>query len=1013
MTFQREALSGFLSRTEWDSFSEAEKCIYLKLNDWTREPVTKRMYDLIQNEKDINLKTQMTNNFVSSAHCSVPASEATKKVESRAVSDDRDGLAEHFDEKYSDPQEEFSSKQPASLGPSASLQHNSDPARSKTTLEEREAIKQWGLEHPDSSAEERNSLALRFNLTRATINRILAYERKVQERNGTEVGVPSRSRHISNYKEHVPKTDNELKRKLKRQNRSIEEQRIESKLQQRMKEQQMFVEKRIDQRMEEQKMQEQMMEERGKEEEQSSSQLDSMQTVVPPQNTLPPATLPELPNFPNFPTSQLGDERSTKVKEAIRKAIQSGNLKNNFNPNKPFKVIIKTSKPKQPPSVRRVESNTASKYNALALDSYFKDKPSPTENQIDYFVQCTQVPLKITMEYLNRRRRSENSFVNSKNEEFQAQSSSLAQRKNQVPQPTAAGEEIYNVDQETLSLVRKIRKNNFTPELEKELKTMFGNKIFCTFDNIKAYSMENGFDFQEIYKKLNSQPQAIQLVSDETCKRILAASAPPPAEAASPVPTEPTVVATSIKQEMTEESSLNNWLTSSELLFESSEEQQQVKTEHRSGEQQITEAAPDRLRQLYTGPGLTGAQQVPALPQQMRALSQPVQQLPLAPQPQTLIQHTDSGKRKSIEMYGGPQKRMKENYQDFVTEKFIYNDSGYLTNEDSRTEANDSKCNSDLLSNIIMENIGEVNMLNDSLDLFNDSMRGLDLVNEMYQKVNEGCIDTMGDHLKDKMEQPNEGTHEQRKLSSERSNVNQKTDEVSLQLNCNEVEVEATTDYANIDLNSLNDTKKIFFGPFESYQPRLQVVSLQLAFKSDVYEVRLSDGVEMCSNFYFKTGALGLQPNLWIKLIQTRHMGAKICVDKFEILSLENSIVGKPVEVETEFFSYLRRSLVGQFEKLNLKDSPKTIMDYVCLEETMKAFIENSNLKCGKEILFRLCKYETKLPSRLLKILSKLLNMEIRLVQQCITENSLKVPSPSQIFSEHGYCNSFKTFLQI
>ena len=123
-------------------------------------------------------------------------------------------------------------------------------------------------------------------------------------------------------------------------------------------------------------------------------------------------------------------------------------------------------------------------------------------------------------------------------------------------------------------------------------------------------------------------------------------------------------------------------------------------------------------------------------------------------------------------MYGGLQKRMKENYQDFVREKFVYNDSGYLTNEDSRTEANDSKCNSDLLSNIIMENIGEVNMLNDSLDLFNDSIRGLDLVNEMYQKVNEGCIDSMGDHLKDKMEQAKEGTHEQIKPSFEKSNVN-------------------------------------------------------------------------------------------------------------------------------------------------------------------------------------------------------------------------------------------------
>ena len=39
-----------------------------------------------------------------------------------------------------------------------------------------------------------------------------------------------------------------------------------------------------------------------------------------------------------------------------------------------------------------------------------------------------------------------------------------------------------------------------------------------------------------------------------------------------------------------------------------------------------------------------------------------------------------------------------------------YDDSGYTTNEDSRNEGNDTLTDSDLLSNLINETIGEVNM---------------------------------------------------------------------------------------------------------------------------------------------------------------------------------------------------------------------------------------------------------------------------------------------------------------
>ena len=85
-------------------------------------------------------------------------------------------------------------------------------------------------------------------------------------------------------------------------------------------------------------------------------------------------------------------------------------VKGTFNPvSSSFRVLVPLSKSKQqkqqvpntdtePPS--RVQSAPSSRYNTLNLSSYFSDKPFPTEQEINHFVQCTKVPYEVTKKYV-------------------------------------------------------------------------------------------------------------------------------------------------------------------------------------------------------------------------------------------------------------------------------------------------------------------------------------------------------------------------------------------------------------------------------------------------------------------------------------------------------------------------------------------------------------------------------------------------------------------------------------
>ena len=92
----------------------------------------------------------------------------------------------------------------------------------------------------------------------------------------------------------------------------------------------------------------------------------------------------------------------------VKNKMTKVKVKGTFNPvSSSFRVLVPLSKSKQqkqqvpntePPP--RVQSPTSSRYNTLNLSSYFSDKPFPTEQEINHFVQCTKVPYEVTKKYV-------------------------------------------------------------------------------------------------------------------------------------------------------------------------------------------------------------------------------------------------------------------------------------------------------------------------------------------------------------------------------------------------------------------------------------------------------------------------------------------------------------------------------------------------------------------------------------------------------------------------------------
>ena len=907
---ETSSFSAFFTIDNWDLLRDEDRMTYYNLSKWIAEPATKRMFDFIQKEPDVTKKTKMTNSYVELT--TVPRSTSALSldlpdVEITPVSAYRNVDSVGFGGGVK--------SRTTAVPPKISLATGNVPniARTVTTLPERVRIKQWSLENPEATARERSVLAQEMGVTKGTVDRIINYEKKVR-------GIKE------DPKAQGSKTEN-VKQQVKPPGPTITEQSKE-----------IFV-----------------------------------------------------------------GNRESRIKTAIQEAVKTGALKVD-DLKKSYKIVVKTRiadnqyeqevhTKQSEPILRSPPRSVDLKYNRIALDSYFKNKPNPTPEEIDHFVSCTKVPKDVTLAFLSERERQSsvddttiNTTKSSSNPvEKQEELSTFPINAEPTPRgiipkltdeqkvwfdhfllrnpapdmqaiiefskttgmpfetvalilecwnfedhqssPSSEREEILgNLEPDTANLLRDIHQftaEDFPPALEEELRSMFGKKIFLTLENIKSFAVEKNFQFQDLYKTLTSSCDQVQLVSEETCKRLLAVEKEEEEEGsqASPAPA-------------------NNWLTNNELMFEQSDEEEE------------SQANLGMERGERTDENL---------------------------------------KRKSPERNFSPSKKLRTDED---------NDSGYLTPDDVSN-------NSDLLSNIIMENIGEVNMLNDSLDLFNESIQNIDLVNEMYEKVEDQDRSELVDHLKPKTAE---------KLQDFESLLKEALEGLQTEDNLEKTPVKEQED------GDLSDLRKVFYGPFQNFQPVFQIINIQEScLNNKLFEVELSNGKESSRNFYFKSRASELKINQRIKLKQLRYVGSRICVETFQVLDLPPCENEKPILIEESFFRKIRSAKVESFE-LSEVEAPRTIMEYICLEENLKTFMETNGFylddrdqieKSKKmEILFKLCQAKVNLSSKILKLLSKLLKIEKEEIEKFFIEYLSKIEnSPQMMKQDHCYVNMYTCFI--
>lgn len=218
-----------------------------------------------------------------------------------------------------------------------------------------------------------------------------------------------------------------------------------------------------------------------------------------------------------------------------------------------------------------------------------------------------------------------------------------------------------------------------------------------------------------------------------------------------------------------------------------------------------------------------------------------------------------------------PMKKIK------LEEPEMQDDSGYqTTHEDSQLNLGETSLSisqSELLNNLIQENVGEVNMLDDSLGLIDQSVDGVDLVNDMYAQLDTTLSTSHDDINKQEIIVP-EGVAEDAKPAA------------------------------------MSDLRKLFHGEEVSFSLSLLVVQVNPAFKKNILEVELSDGEESSNNFFFKMSSpdQALRRGLRLRLGSMKTIGARICVDAYEIIGeVEETALDNTVRVEEDFFINLRR----------------------------------------------------------------------------------------------------------
>ena len=948
-------LKEFFSRKEWDCLRREEKLLYHYLNDWVTEPVLSRILNLINTETDakrLETLTQIYNKLAPqetvTLESPVPASPSPPSPEIQEIPQEKENVTQNIPDESG---MELLAKLRENVAPG--------PPRTKTTEEERTAVKEWGLRNPNADANQRKDLAASLGLTKLTVDRLVVYANK--NNSGGHFSLPARYKNNRLVEKKVKPNSNKATL-LVPQNTQVDLENWEQNGKATL-----LVPQRTQVDL---------------------NKMDNVRSLVKKVN-----------DPPNSNISQSSQVPSKSITDAIKNAVKAGSLKG-VDFKKPLKIVVMPPKDKakvQSPQQQHqyisnqygltnnaALSSTAqnNKYNEVALSSYFKNKPFPTDEEIKYFVECTRVPFDVTKSYVekvqemyketketsqedqyshqknlqqeysqdtqdqqehyytdpqqqysqedhhysqddyqyshendpeNRQYYSQNpqelyeseqARGNSPGQQFESSAAypshesnadipdffdqqaadsgphyggglipelSMNQKKmfqdfiqrNPHPEMPAIVEfsekigmafenvlltleldfNIFNnspsfneqqkfpqddkallfasLDPEISQLICEIQDfkgEEFSPILEQELKSMFGNKIFCNVDNVKSFALAKNLNFANIYKKLNSNNDSVMLVSDETCKRLL--------DAATENKNSPGVAAVNngtdhIKKESPAQVP-NDWMTSSELNFEnmmhSEVEGEYVEYEDRSPKRELEDQEFSENKKIK------------------------------------LESRDDSG-------YGVSDVSRQTD------------DSFHMQNVDSG-EA--------IMGDIITENIGDVNMLDDSLNIFSDSIGNIDLVNDLFQKVEKHNFHSVAPKTVSEIEYGDILASLKNSDNRPKTNSKEKVKDGNL--------------------------RKLFRGPIQNFSPAFQVISIKPSFKPYILEVELSDGRECSDNFYFKSGAEDLKLSLVIKLKTVRYVGSKICVDSYEMVEHRDSLMGDPLPIENEFSTCFYRT---------------------------------------------------------------------------------------------------------
>ena len=231
-----------------------------------------------------------------------------------------------------------------------------------------------------------------------------------------------------------------------------------------------------------------------------------------------------------------------------------------------------------------------------------------------------------------------------------------------------------------------------------------------------------------------------------------------------------------------------------------------------------------------------------------------------------------------------------------------------------------------------------------------------------------------------------------------------------MQSNRKEQPEEVSVEKREEDIKALSSLRKIFLSNDEesgSTSTDLTVIGVEQAFKKNVFEVELSDGVESSHNFFFKMapGSHELTRGHIIRLTSLRHIGARICVDAFEKVGKhENSDFDTAVPVEESFLEKLRRVRLDQKDLFELA-MPKSLNDFVELEELVLHYISCHGGKSNPmKTLLTLSRSQQTLSSRLVKLLAKHLGMERTEVEAHIDQKR-RQPALLNLLHDHDYCH--------